>query len=90
MFFTYVLRSEATGRYYIGSTKDVSQRLVQHNSGTTPSTRRNRPWKLAHVEGFAILSEARRRERQLKGWKNPGYMGRILGLDTAHGAERPD
>ena len=31
MFYTYVIRSEITGRYYVGSTKDTDVRLAQHN-----------------------------------------------------------
>lgn len=82
MFFMYILQSELTRKYYIGSTNDLSKRLVQHNAGRTPSTKNYRPWKLLYSEPFETLSEARRRERQVKAWKNPSYMIKTLGLDS--------
>ena len=33
MFHVYVLRSEKTGRMYVGSTDDVDRRVTQHNAG---------------------------------------------------------
>ena len=71
MFFMYILQSELTGQYYIGSTKDVLVRLAQHNAGKTASTKGHRPWKLVYTESYETLPEARQRERQVKAWKNP-------------------
>jgi len=82
MFFVYVLQSVPTGRYYIGSTRDVMIRLTQHNSGKTASTRNYRPWKLVHTEELPTPREARQKEFQIKAWKNREYMVRTLGLDT--------
>ena len=83
LHFVYVLHSEKSRRYYIGSSKDVEQRLAQHNSGMMRSTRPHRPWLLMYTESHETLVEARRRESQIKSWKNPSYMERTLGL-TAH------
>jgi putative endonuclease len=81
MYFVYILRSELNGRFYIGSTDDVSRRLADHNSGNTPSTKPYRPRKPAHVESFATKTEARKRELQIKSWKNSEYMKKALGLE---------
>jgi len=70
MPFTYILQSETTGRFYIGSTQGVASRLTEHNRGQTLSTRGRGPWKLVYQESFGDLIEARRRERQLKSWKS--------------------
>ncbi|MDP2918981.1 MAG: GIY-YIG nuclease family protein, partial [Dehalococcoidia bacterium] len=35
MFYVYILQSEKSGRYYIGSTGDIPTRLAQHNAGAT-------------------------------------------------------
>ena len=80
MFFVYILRSQKNGRYYIGSAKDLNQRLEQHNSGATKSTRNSRPWQLVHTEGYETLIKARNRESQIKSWKNRAYMADMLGL----------
>ena len=80
MYFVYVLHSEKSGRYYIGSSKDVEQRLAQHNSGMMRFSRHHRPWQLVYTEAHETLVEARRRESQIKSWKSPSYMERVLGL----------
>ena len=80
MFSVYVLRSDASGRYYVGSTKDVPRRMAQHNSGMMPSTRGQGPWRLVYTEAFEALPEARGREMQLKSWKNPAYLRERLGI----------
>jgi putative endonuclease len=80
MFYTYVLHSELNGRFYIGSTKDLTARLSQHNSGKTPSTRAYRPWKLVYSEPFPSSVAARQREKQIKGWKNRDYLVKSLNI----------
>ncbi len=80
LFFVYILQSKETYRYYIGSTKDIQRRLFQHNAGMMKSTRGLRPWRLVHSETFDTLAQARRRETQIKAWKNPRYMEKALGL----------
>ncbi|MBM3155147.1 MAG: GIY-YIG nuclease family protein [Chloroflexi bacterium] len=82
MFFLCILQSEQADQYYIGSTKDVSTRLAEHNAGKTPSTKRYRPWRVIHTEAYCTLSEARQRERQIKSWKSPAYMIKTLGLSS--------
>ncbi|MCZ6867696.1 MAG: GIY-YIG nuclease family protein [Chloroflexi bacterium] len=80
MFAVYILQSQRIGRYYIGRTKDVAQRLQQHNLGMTKSTRNFRPWRLVHCENFDTRAEASKREALLKSWKNPKYLEQALGL----------
>jgi len=80
VFFVYLPQSEKSGRYYVGCTEDVARRLAQHNAGMSKATRELRPWRLVHTEKYQTLAEARRREAQLKPWKNPEYMRRALGL----------
>ncbi len=38
MAWIYFLQEENSGRFYIGSTSDLSRRLEQHQSGHTHST----------------------------------------------------
>ena len=82
MFYVYILRSELNGRYYIGSTGNIQSRVIQHNAGMTKSTKGYRPWQLIHQEEFQSLSEARRRESQLKSWKSRTYLESQLNLGT--------
>ena len=70
MSAVYILQSEKTQKFYIGSADDPRIRLVEHQRGQTISRRGRGPWVLVHQEEFATLSESRRRERQLKSWKS--------------------
>lgn len=64
-YFVYILEN-ASGRHYVGITTDPERRLVEHNSGSTASTRPFRPWKMIYVEEFGSRQEACRREWYLK------------------------
>jgi len=69
--WVYILRG-SSGRYYIGSTSDLSRRLEQHRNGHTYSTRRlGMLLELAAAREVASLAEARKLERELKRKRNP-------------------
>ena len=82
MSSVYVIRSLKNGRYYVGSSMDVEERLRQHNAGMTKSTRAWRPWHLVYKEDHDTLSGARKRESQIKSWRNVSYMEEVLGLSS--------
>ena len=62
MATVYILQSLKTGRYYIGSTTDMAQRLQNHNAGRTPSTKAYVPWVVVYEEEAEDVSAARKRE----------------------------
>jgi putative endonuclease len=64
----YILQSEMTGRFYIGSTTVLDRRLEEHARGHSLATRGHGPWKLVYREEFGDLAEARRREYEIKQW----------------------
>ncbi len=70
MFFVYILQSEKTGRYYIGYTRNVQERLARHNKGGVPSTKHGSPWRVIMVEEFGSKNEAILREREVKAYKS--------------------
>jgi len=78
MYFVYVLRSVATGRYYTGSTSDLPARLLQHNSDQSLSTKHREPWQLVHQETYETLAEAVRRERYFKTGRGREELKRLL------------
>lgn len=77
-YYTYVLRSLKDQELYIGWTKDLKQRVVDHNKGTGISTKFRRPFELIYYE--ACLSEklAIKREKQLKTGFGRAYLKRRL------------
>ena len=78
MAWLYVLQSESSGRYYVGSTGDLSRRLSEHDRHHSLATRGRGPWKLVHQEQFGTLLEARRRERQVKAWKSSKMIANLI------------
>ena len=78
MFYFYILKSILSHKYYIGSTEDLKNRLLLHNKGVVKSTKFNMPWRLVYSESFSNLKEARKRELQVKKWKNRLAVERLL------------
>jgi len=78
MAFVYILQSETTGRFYIGSTNDLDRRLSEHARNHTPSTRYRGPWKPVYQETFPSLPEARRRESEIKRWKSARMIRTLI------------
>ncbi len=67
MCFVYVLRSKRNRKRYIGYTsKDVQQRLYEHNLGATQWTKQNRPFELVYASECSEIKEAREFEKFLK------------------------
>jgi len=70
MYYVYILQSIQTTRFYVGSTKDVQNRLRKHNAGHSLATKAYRPWKLVHTEQFLTRANAMRREHEIKRHKS--------------------
>jgi len=77
--FVYILKSDSTGKYYIGCTDNVQRRIFQHNSGYSKATKAGVPWVLKRVEEFPTLAQARRREAQIKRMKSRKWIEELLG-----------
>jgi predicted GIY-YIG superfamily endonuclease len=68
MAWMYILKC-ADGSYYVGSTKDLEQRILQHQHGTGAQYTSNRlPVRLVYSEEFEHVSEAYAREKQIQNW----------------------
>jgi len=66
MFFTYILFSPSSGRFYTGQSMDIVHRLEEHNRGKTPSTVYGIPWKIVFCKEFLSRSEAVGLEKLIK------------------------
>src|SRR3972149_9538418 len=79
--FVYILRSQRTGRYYVGSTQDLSRRLAEHNQPEeNPSrwTRGGAPWKLVFSEDFLRATQAVRAEKFIKRMKSRDFIEKLV------------
>jgi putative endonuclease len=85
MPYAYVIQSELTGHFYIGSAVNLISRIADHNAGNTAYTKNQRPWVMVYSEKFKTLSDARKRERTIKSWKSRTYMIKMLGIKSRFG-----
>ena len=74
MYYTYILYSESTDRYYTGYTSDLEDRLRHHNSGATKTTRHGIPWKIVYYEIYSTKHDAIVREREIKKKRSRKYI----------------
>ena len=69
MYYVYILKSLKDGRYYIGYTSNLEERIKKHNAGETKSLKYIRPLKIIYFEKYNTRQEAYKRERQIKRYK---------------------
>ncbi len=70
MYTAYILQSSKDGKYYIGSTDNIEERLIKHNKGYSRYTKGKGPFNLAYREDFLTRSEAKKGEYHLKSLKS--------------------
>ena len=74
MFYVYVLLSIKDKMFYIGCTKDLKQRINQHNKGWVKSTKDRRPLSLVYYEACLNQQDALHREKYLKTTYGKRYL----------------
>lgn len=70
MIYFYMVRC-SDNSLYCGVTRDLNNRIQQHNSRTTKAakyTRSRQPVVLVYVEEYAALQPALKREYEVKQW----------------------
>jgi len=78
MFYVYIIKSLVDNKLYIGYSKDLKNRLKEHNSGQNLSTKTRRPFKLIYYEAHLSKEDAEAREEFFKtGWGR-NYIKRNL------------
>ena len=76
-YHAYILRSQSTGRFYVGHTENRGTRVVEHNNNRTMSIKNRGPWVLVYSEEYATRSEASQRERQIKKMKSHRWIEQV-------------
>jgi len=66
MYFLYLLYSESTKRFYVGTTPDLEKRLYSHNAKKNLATKSGAPWRLVYYEAYPTKEDAISREQKLK------------------------
>ena len=83
-YFVYIIQSLKDGSFYVGSTRDLDERLERHNQGRSKFTKGKRPWKVVYREERVDRSAAMEREREIKSKKDKSYIEALL--RTSRGA----
>jgi putative endonuclease len=74
MYYTYILRNDFTGRYYVGYTPDLKNRIKTHLLGQVKSTKSNLNYKLEWYCAFRARGEALAFEKYLKSGSGIAFM----------------
>lgn len=74
MFYVYILFSEKDKMLYTGFTNDLRSRIKAHFGGFVKATKHRFPLKLIYYESYLKESDARRREKYLKGGNGRGDL----------------
>ena len=68
------------GSFYVGSTKNLSLRFIEHMTGEGANyTARRLPVKLVYCEYFKRIDHAFEREKQVQGWSRNKKIALIEG-----------
>ena len=78
MHYVYVLYSKKQDKFYIGITKDLKRRILEHKRNKTSTTLRMDNPKLIYYEAGISEKDTQKRERQLKTGFGRGYLRKRL------------
>ena len=78
MAYVYILQSLKNKRYYIGSTENIQQRFLTHQSGYVKATKNLLPLQIVLQQEYPGIVIARRIERKLKKLKRRDYIAKIV------------
>ena len=73
-YYTYILRSQNSGKLYTGYTVNLRKRFKEHNKGKSTYTKSRGPYELIYYEASLNEYDAKAREIYLKGGKGKRYL----------------
>ncbi len=93
--YIYILECN-NGSYYTGSTINLEQRILQHQTGEGANyTRKHLPVRLVYFEEFGQIEEAFKREKQIQGWSRKkkealikGQFDKLMELSKSYSKKR--
>ncbi len=78
MIYTYVLLSHKDRKFYSGYSKDLRNRLKEHQEGKVFSTKSRLPVKLIYYEACINEEDALQREKYLKSGRGKAFLKKRL------------
>ena len=74
----YILASQRNGTLYVGVTSDIVRRVHQHRTGETGGlARKYGAHRVVYAEFLSSMTEAIRREKQIKEWRRAWKLALI-------------
>ena len=77
MFYIYILQN-SSGRFYIGYTSNLEERIKRHQQGRSPYTKNRGPWKLVYSESYPTKTQAAAREKFIKSKKSSVFIKKLI------------
>ena len=78
--------SQSLDLFYIGSTANLSVRFSKHLSNHKGFTGKAKDWIIMYTESYELKTDALRREKQLKAWKNRQRIEKLIAFNSRNGA----
>jgi putative endonuclease len=77
-YYVYIIQSQTDESYYIGTSRDLTERIERHNQGRSKYTKSKRPWSLVYFEEHADRSGVMKREYAIKRRKSREYLAKLI------------
>jgi len=74
----YILGSGRDNGFYVGSTRDLDQRLKRHTEGRIHATKNRLPLAMVYFKSFETYNEAYKYEQFIKRQKSSEYINRLI------------
>ncbi len=74
MYYVYVIQSKKDKQFYTGFTRDLENRIREHNEGRVSSTRERGPFELIYYEACVNEQDGLAREKYLKSGMGKRYL----------------
>ena len=74
MYYVYVIQSKKDNQFYTGFTRDLENRIREHNEGRVSSTKERGPFELIYYEACLNEQDALAREKYLKSGMGKRYL----------------
>ncbi|MBU4452853.1 GIY-YIG nuclease family protein [Candidatus Parcubacteria bacterium] len=78
MPFVYILKSARDNGFYVGSTRNLDDRLKRHLNGRSKSTKNRLPLELIYKKEFSNYSEAYQFEMHIKKQKSKKFIENLI------------
>jgi putative endonuclease len=78
MYYVYAIKSLIRDYIYVGITKNIERRLIQHNKGLARATRPYKPFELFFAEKVQTRIKARKKEKYLKSGCGKEFLKDLL------------